>query len=305
VGAGGEGGARALTGRSGGSKLATIVTHEREHEAGSSGSSLFSRVLVGVDGSEAGFEACRQAVRLAEPGSLIDVIAVVHVSDEVRAFYEMEKVTDRLQDEAAEALGRSVQLIGRERARPRVVNGLVTAALVRELEAATATLLVIGTHGHRRMTEILIGGVMGELLHGAPCSILVARGPVVPDHFPRSIVVGVDGSTCSEYALHAAEQLARRFQLPLRVVAATQSDDVDFARVRRWSPGAEAIDGRPSDALVTASRGADLLVVGSRGLRGIHALGSVSERVAHHASCSVLVARPVDEGPGPASADSQ
>ena len=34
---------------------------------------------------------------------------------------------------------------------------------------------------------------------------------------------------------------------------------------------------------------ADLLVLGSRGLRGVHALGSVSERAAHRAGCSVLV----------------
>jgi nucleotide-binding universal stress UspA family protein len=34
---------------------------------------------------------------------------------------------------------------------------------------------------------------------------------------------------------------------------------------------------------------ADIIVVGSRGLRGLRALGSVSERVAHRAECSVLV----------------
>ena len=38
-------------------------------------------------------------------------------------------------------------------------------------------------------------------------------------------------------------------------------------------------------------RDADLLVVGSRGLHGVRALGSVSERVAHRAPCSVLVVR--------------
>ena len=37
--------------------------------------------------------------------------------------------------------------------------------------------------------------------------------------------------------------------------------------------------------------GGDLIVVGSRGLHGLRALGSVSERVAHGAKASVLVAR--------------
>jgi nucleotide-binding universal stress UspA family protein len=49
--------------------------------------------------------------------------------------------------------------------------------------------------------------------------------------------------------------------------------------------------GAPVDALRKASEDADLLVVGSRGLHGLRALGSVSERVAHEARCSVLVVR--------------
>ncbi len=48
---------------------------------------------------------------------------------------------------------------------------------------------------------------------------------------------------------------------------------------------------RPVEALVDAASRADLLVVGSRGAGGLRALGSVSERVAHRASSSVLVVR--------------
>jgi nucleotide-binding universal stress UspA family protein len=49
-------------------------------------------------------------------------------------------------------------------------------------------------------------------------------------------------------------------------------------------------DGRaPVEALT--SLGPDLLVVGNRGLQGLRSLGSVSERVAHEAACSVLVVR--------------
>ena len=51
----------------------------------------------------------------------------------------------------------------------------------------------------------------------------------------------------------------------------------------------------PVAALVAASKKADLLVVGARGLHGMRALGSVSERVAHRAHCSVLVLRPTTD----------
>jgi nucleotide-binding universal stress UspA family protein len=53
----------------------------------------------------------------------------------------------------------------------------------------------------------------------------------------------------------------------------------------------QAATAAPVAALVEAAACADLLIVGSRGLHGLRALGSVSERVAHAASCSVLVVR--------------
>ena len=51
------------------------------------------------------------------------------------------------------------------------------------------------------------------------------------------------------------------------------------------------LSGNPVDVLVASAADADLLVVGSRGLRGLKSLGSVSERVAHQARCSVLIVR--------------
>jgi len=52
--------------------------------------------------------------------------------------------------------------------------------------------------------------------------------------------------------------------------------------------------GEPADALLAIAEeiGADLVVVGNRGMTGVrrYLLGSVADRVAHHAHCSVHIA---------------
>lgn len=53
------------------------------------------------------------------------------------------------------------------------------------------------------------------------------------------------------------------------------------------------VEGAPGDVLVDASTGAELVVVGSRGRGGIRGalLGSVSQHVAQHAHCPVVIVR--------------
>ncbi len=270
---------------------ATRLAPERD----SSRVGIFDRVLVGVDGTEAGFEACRQAARLAERRATIEVVAVVHLADAIRTGMSASRMTDELRDDAERALAEAAGIVG-DRAVKRFANGFVTDALLREVEATHATVLAIGSHGHRRTPEILIGGVAGELLHRSQCALLVARTPAAGAPFPRSIVVGIDGSPEAERALAAGEQMAERFDLPIRAVIARRGHGVRLARALSCAPFADVVDAHPVEALVDAAHNAGLLVVGSRGQRGFHALGSVSERVAHRAACSVLVVRPGHEG---------
>ena len=252
--------------------------------------SIFERVLVGVDGTAPSFEACRQAALLANPAAAIEAVAVVHLADAVQTGPAAAGVADRLQREAEVATARAIEIIG-DRAERRFVNGFAAPALRSEIASFGATVVVLGSHGHRRMTEIVLGGVATELLHTASCPVLLARRPTASTGFPSSVVVGVDGSEGGDAALAAAEHLAERFAASLRVIAATHDPAVDLATVRVRYPHVEEVAAPPVDALVDASAESDLLVVGSRGLFGLPALGSVSERVAHESRCSVLVVR--------------
>ena len=138
------------------------------------------------------------------------------------------------------------------------------------------------------------------------------------------IVVGIDGSESARLAArwaageaelrHVSLELVSAWDMPaygFSFGAAANIDDMLKAlRMAAESRLAEAIDevravssgidvstnvveGQAAAVLVEAARGADLLVVGSRGLGGFRdlLLGSVSEQCANHAACPVVIVR--------------
>ena len=137
------------------------------------------------------------------------------------------------------------------------------------------------------------------------------------------IVVGVDGSDSSIDALRWAARQAELIGVSLHVVTAwsfpehhtpfgivfdiaESADPTARARAKldalivdvlgrheKLSVRPQVIPGNEAEVLLEAARGADLLVVGSRG-RGAFAgmvLGSVSEQCVRHAGCPVVVVR--------------
>jgi nucleotide-binding universal stress UspA family protein len=251
---------------------------------------IFERILVGLDGGRLSFDGCRQAARLAEPETTIEGATVSLWPPAAATALGAANVADRVEREAGTILQAAQRILG-PHAELRLLHGLTVDALLEEVERTQATLLVIGAPERPRIEEIILGGVAGELLHQAPCSTLLARP--VPDEtaFPASIVVGLDGSPEGDRAYDVARTLATRRHGTLRTVVALGGKQVDLDEIRRGRPDVEAAAAVPVQALVEAGTSADLLVVGSRGLHGPRALGSVSERVAHQAPCSVLVVR--------------
>lgn len=140
----------------------------------------------------------------------------------------------------------------------------------------------------------------------------------------RPIVCGVDGSDQSRRAFHEAARLARALDARLDVVMAWQPstsmydayfpdperapkvvaagiiDDIvreEFGDDRPGWVTSHTDAGHAGKVLVEASRDADLLVVGSRGLSELASpfLGSVSLYCTTQAACPVLVVRPGKE----------
>ena len=195
------------------------------------------------------------------------------------------------------------------------------AASLALIEASQDTdLLVVGSRGHGGFTGLLLGSVAQHCLYHSACSVVVVPPPTHHRNAAASsrIVVGVDGSVGALAALDRAIDEALRRLVEIEVIgswtfpgtsnylftgnyavpaAAREVVDAALAHVALVAPDLLA-EGRvveypPALALSEASRSADLLVVGSRGLgafRGL-LLGSVSHHVVHHAGCPVMVVR--------------
>jgi len=150
-----------------------------------------------------------------------------------------------------------------------------------------------------------------------------------------AVVIGYDGSAFARDALRKGLAVASALSAPVRIVRAWTISNAP--RPHSWTPGyvppvddyAEAIreqlaaevasalalhpevevslevpHGAAGRELIKASTGAQLVVVGTRGLGGFSGLllGSVSDEVVEHAHCDVLVVRPRTDGhPEPTS----
>ncbi len=253
---------------------------------------VFDRIVCGVESaSGAGLEALRQAKRLLAPGGRLVAATVHDPSLASRAAWHAPAIDAELAREAEAARAEAArELEGLPGAEAVLATGSPAQRLLALAAEEEATLLAVGTHGTSRAAGILLGTVATRLLHEAPCAVLVARPPRHGEGFPRRIVGGVDGSAESLAAAEVAVELADRLGAAVRMVAATGGKPVDVDGLQKV-PRLEWDDRSPLEALVEASAGADLVVVGSRGLHGVAAIGSVSERVAHKAACSVLVVR--------------
>lgn len=252
---------------------------------------MFERVVCGVESSPESLVAVQQASRLVDPMGQLVLAAVAEASLAVTAGWAATPVYDQILADARTAL--DVAHAAAPDAEELFLEGSPGESLLDTARREAADLLAVGTHGTSRAMGILVGSVATLMLHEAPCSVLVAREPADLHSFPRHICIGVDGSTCSGQAAIVARVLRERFGAALTFIGACGGKKLDLQAVRAIAPGAE-VDHRPAVEALTAraaEAGADLLVVGSRGLHGVAALGSVSERVAHRAGCSVLVVR--------------
>jgi len=254
------------------------------------GVAIFTRILCGVDETPESIEAVRQARRLATPAAELLLVGVLDTGSAVHAGWAATTFLEELREGELDALERA-KIVAGPHVRTRLVNGVPWSSIAKAAEEERVDLVAVGMHQRSRAAGIVAGSVTTYALHEAPCSVLVARSSETPEEFPRSIVAGFDGSEYGARALAVARKLAEETGAGLHVLAAAGGQKLELDPVRALAPDVIVDHRSPVDALVAESHDTDLVVLGSRGLHGLAAIGSVSERVAHQASSSVLVVR--------------
>jgi nucleotide-binding universal stress UspA family protein len=135
----------------------------------------------------------------------------------------------------------------------------------------------VGVDGSSNSEYALDWAMKEAAVRGVPLTVVVVN-EVIKSHWTGSPVIFPVDSMDLEKVRHAAEDLTAR--------AASRLGDGRPASVT-----VRAMNGFPVQELVDASKDADLIVVGSRsgGDFARLMLGSVSNQVAHHAQCPVVV----------------
>lgn len=257
----------------------------------------FRAVLCGVDGSTASLVAVRQALALGAEDAKYWAVAAWDAGPAVHAGLRMFEVTRELRGAARAALRRAQELS--PTITPVMIRGSEVPALLAGVANLQPDLVAVGSHGLSRAAGVLFGSVASGMAHYAPCSVLIAREPEVGP-FPGVIVHADDGSPDAQDAALVAATLAARHGSTLVTVRVgdVQSRSVaEQAVALMETTGVQPVmrveHGPAHRRLVEIANEhqAGLIVMGSRGLTGLAALGSVSERVAHRAACSALIVR--------------
>lgn len=206
-----------------------------------------------------------------------------------------------------------------------VSHAVVTGEPLTVLEAQSlnAELVVVGSRGMGGFVGLLVGSTAVHLASHGRCPVLVVRETGASD---GPVVVGVDGSPAgakaidfafAEASLRGADLVALHSWTTWNAPAPMPQDEKApyasgpgelgageerllseaLAGQQERYPGvkvrSEVVHGGTREALIEASRTAQLLVVGARGRGGFTGLllGSVSQAMLHHTHCPVAVVR--------------
>lgn len=145
---------------------------------------MFTRIVVGTDGSETAAEAVRQAVDLAKlAGAQLGIVSAYEPVSKRRLEGEREGAPADVQYEIGpredvnlvlDAAAANAKKEGLE-VQTHPVEGDPAEAILSVAEETKADLIVVGNKGMTGARRFLLGSVPNNVSHHAPCSVIIVR----------------------------------------------------------------------------------------------------------------------------------
>jgi nucleotide-binding universal stress UspA family protein/nitrite reductase/ring-hydroxylating ferredoxin subunit len=255
----------------------------------------YERILVGTDGSETAAVALRTATGLARRtgGEVHIVCAHGDGMDPKRAAEVLSEARQGVRDRG---VGTRTHMRAGEPA-PVVLD-------VAGIQGSD--LIVVGNVGMGKARRFKLGGIAEQVAIAAPCDVLIvhSKDREGTDGEYRHLLIGTDGSPTATEAGRKGAELARALGAEVTfvlvgdpLVGAVVLEDAAKGAADVRAVHTRTEEGDPAERLVEAagSSGADLVVVGNKGMAGPrrYLLGSIPSRVAHTSPVDVLVAKTV------------
>jgi nucleotide-binding universal stress UspA family protein len=283
---------------------------------------MFRSLMVPLDRSAFAEQALPLALSIAQRAdaklNLVSAHTLYALDDPAGARLPFDPALDmqcRQQEQMyLDATGRRLAVADRVAVRTAVVDGLVSEALLEQVPACKADLIVMTTHGRGPVSRFFLGSVADELIRRALTPVLLVRpgiehANVVGEPVFENVLVPLDGSEFAERVLPAALEIARLMEARctlMRVVptAAARAEAGAYLESRARLARSEGLPVRtlvfcaahPAEGILAEARAlsGNLIALATHGRGGVRRmlLGSVADKVIRGATGPVLVFRP-------------
>ena len=259
---------------------------------------------------------------------VVDETSVLTDASSSVVVFDPTPLIDALEDQGrslADAAAARARDAGVE-ARTRIVHDVPVPGIVAAAEESGDALVVLGTHGRSGLPRTFLGSTTEGVLRATRTPVLAVHADMAPpDRLFAKMLIAVDDSDPADAAVTLAARLLGMAGTSAVVCTAIDENDIlDKAGTYGYDPtplldgmrdhARDIIDralvhgGLPADSVTTsiieeepargivaeaARIGADLIVMGSHGRRGLRRLflGSVAEHVVRNSPVPILVVR--------------
>lgn len=250
----------------------------------------YSRLLVGVDGSDDSKSAVTIAARLA-PG-LQAPVELISVTDDDRS----EAWAKGVQAEAFETL----QHAGVTDVTSTITEGNAAEVVVAAANKHPEQLVLVGAAGLSQTTSRLVGSTSNKLAHNSLADVLFAQAPA-PTAW-NFVGLATDGSPTSHLAVQRGLQIAAAAKAKAHLITAAKSEDAGQEVLdETWraldldnAPVAVEkdvlVNSQPAGAIANNAWKYAVVAIGNRGMSGpMRLLGSVASKITHDMDVNLLL----------------